>query len=321
MKRAVLTSVAALMSMSTAFAQSNPNPSAATTANPPANTEPAINQPNKNPASFRQQITSDLQKAGFSNIKVAPEAYVVQANDKSGHPVTMFLSPGEMTVFAEADQTGQAGEANARGPFVHVPAREELSSKVVGLDVYNGANQKIGKIENIAFDQNKLKAYIVGVGGFMGLGEHDVAVSPSAMTVNYDANDKKWHVTTTVTAEQLKAAPDALRLSEQPIQSGQFTSIQSTGDLSSKIVGVSVYNNANQNIGTIKDVAFNASGIKAYIIGVGGVLSLGERYVAVNPSAIALSYNASERTWHAAMQASNDELKAAPQYKYTSNPY
>jgi hypothetical protein len=84
---------------------------------------------------------------------------------------------------------------------------------------------------------------------------------------------------------------------------------------------VNVYNSTKQNIGKIKDVAFNASGVRAYVIGVGGFLSVGERYVAVRPSAIDLSYNASDRTWHAEMDANADQLKTAPQYKYSNNSY
>jgi sporulation protein YlmC with PRC-barrel domain len=319
MKRAVLTSVAVLMNVSSAaFAQTNPS-SASPAPIPPANTMAA--GPQVNNTNIQQQLTADLKQAGFTNIKVMPDSFLVQATDKSGHPVTIFISRDSVTVFSDADSNGPNDQGSARGMFTSVPAKDELSSQVVGLDVYNGANQKIGKIENVAFDQNSLKAYIVGVGGFMGMGEHDVAVSPSAITVSYNPSDIRWHATTDITADQLKAAPDAMRINQQPSASGTFTSIQPTDDLSSKIIGVNVYNSTRQNIGKIKDVAFNASGVKAYVIGVGGFLSLGERYVAVRPSAIDLNYNASDRTWHAEMDANADQLKAAPQYKYSGNFY
>ncbi len=53
-----------------------------------------------------------------------------------------------------------------------------------------------------------LKAYIVGVGGFLGIGDHDVAVRPSALKLTWDANAKKWRATMNAIAEQLKAAPE-----------------------------------------------------------------------------------------------------------------
>jgi hypothetical protein len=43
-----------------------------------------------------------------------------------------------------------------------VPAKEDLSWKVVGLDVYNNADQDIGKIKDIAFNARGVNDYIVG---------------------------------------------------------------------------------------------------------------------------------------------------------------
>lgn len=51
---------------------------------------------------------------------------------------------------------------------------------------------------------------------------------------------------------------------------------------------------------------------------VGGVLGVGYHYVAVRPSAINLTYNNSDKKWHAEMNAV-DQLKSAPEYKYHSN--
>lgn len=52
------------------------------------------------------------------------------------------------------------------------------ASKMVGLAVYNDANEKLGDISEILVDNNgKINAVIVGVGGFLGVGQHDIAVS------------------------------------------------------------------------------------------------------------------------------------------------
>ena len=101
--------------------------------------------------------------------------------------------------------------------------------------------------------------------------------------------------------------------------SGMFANIPAEESLSSKVVGLNVYNNANQNIGKIKDIAFDASGVKAYIVAVGGFLSMGDHYVAVNPSAININFDANAKQWHAAMNMDADQLKSAPEYKYSSN--
>ena len=48
---------------------------------------------------------------------------------------------------------------------------------MVGLNVYNDENEKIGSIAELIVDRSgKLDAVVVGAGGFLGLGERDVAI-------------------------------------------------------------------------------------------------------------------------------------------------
>jgi sporulation protein YlmC with PRC-barrel domain len=52
------------------------------------------------------------------------------------------------------------------------------ASKLMGLDVYNDTNEKLGDINELILDKNgKVAAVVIGVGGFLGMGEHDIAVS------------------------------------------------------------------------------------------------------------------------------------------------
>ena len=97
-----------------------------------------------------------------------------------------------------------------------------------------------------------------------------------------------------------------------------FTTVPAKDDLTSSVIGLDIYNGANEDIGTIKDIAFGVAGVQAYIVGVGGFLGLGDHYVAVRPSAITLSYDDGAKKWHAAMDAGAAELKAAPEFKYPS---
>ena len=99
---------------------------------------------------------------------------------------------------------------------------------------------------------------------------------------------------------------------------GMFTSVPASDELSSKVVGLDVYNNDHQNIGTIKDVAYNGTSVSGYILGVGGFLGVGDHYVAVRPSAVKLGYDAKDSKWHATMDANAGQLKSAPEYKYPS---
>ena len=51
------------------------------------------------------------------------------------------------------------------------------TSKLVGLNVYNDSNEKVGSINDLLTDKSgDIKAVVIGVGGFLGVGEHLVAV-------------------------------------------------------------------------------------------------------------------------------------------------
>lgn len=56
------------------------------------------------------------------------------------------------------------------------------ASKLEGVDVYNDSNEQIGEINEVLVNrQGQVEAVVIGVGGFLGLGEHDVAVPFSAL--------------------------------------------------------------------------------------------------------------------------------------------
>ena len=48
---------------------------------------------------------------------------------------------------------------------------------MVGLNVYNDKNESVGSINDLLTDKSgNIKAVVIGVGGFLGVGEHLVAV-------------------------------------------------------------------------------------------------------------------------------------------------
>lgn len=57
------------------------------------------------------------------------------------------------------------------------------ASKLVGVNVYNNANEKLGDIQELIIDKSgNVQNVIIGVGGFLGMGEHNVAVSFDKLT-------------------------------------------------------------------------------------------------------------------------------------------
>jgi len=113
----------------------------------------------------------------------------------------------------------------------------------------------------------------------------------------------------------------------------------------SKVAGLNVYNEKNESIGAINDLLMDKSGnIKAVVLGVGGFLGMGEHLVAVPfdkikfvdqpvPSTTTSTNKSSSTTgssstsassknpWypdHAVFDATKDELKAMPEFRYST---
>ena len=83
------------------------------------------------------------------------------------------------------------------------------ASKLVGVDIYNEQNDKIGDVNDVIIDSSgKVDGVVVSVGGFLGMGEHYVAVSPASVSIAYDSKNNKWRATMNTTKEALKAAPE-----------------------------------------------------------------------------------------------------------------
>jgi hypothetical protein len=83
-----------------------------------------------------------------------------------------------------------------------------LASKFKGTDVIGADEKKIGDVSDILFDKDKkVLAYIVGVGGFLGIGAKDVALDPASFqsVPGKDASDFKLRLS--MTKDELKAAP------------------------------------------------------------------------------------------------------------------
>ena len=89
---------------------------------------------------------------------------------------------------ATAPGTTTTSGAPSSGSFVTDQGTGEFrASKFVGLDVYGSDNEKIGDISEILIDgQGNARAVVIGVGGFLGIGQKSVAVPWSALTWSND---------------------------------------------------------------------------------------------------------------------------------------
>jgi len=139
---------------------------------------------------------------------------------------------------------------------------EWRASKLVGVNVYNDANEKIGDINDVILDRSgKVENVVLGVGGFLGMGEHYVAV-----------------------------AYDSLKWSNEPPRSSTASAAPSTNDRPAT--------SADRNARTAAD---------------GNARTTGAATTTTGEDRKANGY------WypdHAVYNATKDQLKAMPQFKY-----
>ena len=124
-------------------------------------------------------------------------------------------SPPAAPPAATAPSTTPAPSASTTAPksgaahFVQKQGSDQwLFSKFKGTDVIGTDDKKIGDVSDVLFDKDKkILAYVVGVGGFLGIGSKDVAIDPASfqMVPGKDQNDFKLRLA--MTKDELKAAP------------------------------------------------------------------------------------------------------------------
>jgi len=100
------------------------------------------------------------------------------------------------------------------------------ASKIEGLNVYNNANEKIGDISELLVDQTgKVEAVVIGVGGFLGMGEHDVAVPFDQIKF---VNEPRAAATAANTTTTGTAGTTAGTTSSAPVTTGSTTTTTTT---------------------------------------------------------------------------------------------
>ncbi len=119
---------------------------------------------------------------------------------------TPVLAQSTTTTTTPAPAVATTGAAPAEAKYSTVSKDEMFSSKLKGLNITNQANETVGEITDLAIKNNQIDAMILSVGGFLGVGERYVAVSPASVKVSL--KDNKWVATMNTTKDALKAAPE-----------------------------------------------------------------------------------------------------------------
>jgi sporulation protein YlmC with PRC-barrel domain len=123
----------------------------------------------------------------------------------------------ETTAPAPAPAAPATEAAPAEAPIAR--ADGHLATNLIGENVYNGTGddaETIGDVNDLVLSpEGQIEAIVIGVGGFLGIGEKDVAVDYS--TIEWAERDGDRWIVISATAEQLKELPAFDRAPYQPV--------------------------------------------------------------------------------------------------------
>lgn len=153
----------------------------------------------------------------------APTTEVAPADPAAAPPAAEPVTP-TAPVEAAPVESGALEETDVNEPWDmsagYIAAdTDNLGSRLIGQPVYSSSGddaEEIGSISDLVFDESgQITAVVIGVGGFLGIGEKAVAVDFGALEFTLAAdNTERWVVPTT--AEALTAAPDFVWAEDEP---------------------------------------------------------------------------------------------------------
>lgn len=178
------------------------------------------------------------QDAG-TGATTTPPAATSGADTMTPAPASPDASSGSMGTTAQAPAA-----SSASGTYLTEQAENHISvNDFMGQAIYTSDNQSIGEINDLLVEDNGgVVAAVVGVGGFLGIGEKNVAIPFDKITITRETAtgdaaeaaadgetqaevvaEAEVRLTTTETAESLRNAPEFRTLDDQAADTGNST--------------------------------------------------------------------------------------------------
>jgi hypothetical protein len=167
-------------------------------------------------------INRSFAAAAVAALLVTP---AVAQTSNTTNPANTNNAPAA-TAPAPAATTGATGAVG----FTDMQKQTQwLGSDLIGATVVNNANENIGEINDLLVDDNGMvQAAIIGVGGFLGIGEKDVAVSFKQLKVTRQSDGDLDKVMANFNKDQLKQAPEFKTVADQRSNQNRATTGSTT---------------------------------------------------------------------------------------------
>ena len=144
----------------------------------------------------------------------------MKAPDQSSEAPAL-ITPDRSMEASKPSLTERSAQSSAQ--FLNEQATDDmLASNIIGKSAVNTQNEAIGDVNDLVTDRSgKILAALIGVGGFLGIGEKDVAVRFEDLKLTRD-EDNNAKVVLNVSKETLASAPDYKTLDERPVVEGSM---------------------------------------------------------------------------------------------------
>ncbi|WP_299031402.1 PRC-barrel domain-containing protein [uncultured Sulfitobacter sp.] len=189
----------------------------------------------------------------------------------------------------------------------------------------------IGEINEIVLTRDgDVQSVIVGVGGFVGIGEKDVAINMDQLQfVSEEGETDDFFLVVKASAVGVKEAPeyksnttnaametDTAMTAAPMMKRDGYENVTNEDFNSEDLTGARVYSATDEDIGEISELIMNTEGkIDAAIIDVGGFLGLGEKPVSVSMDKLDILRSTDDKMLRVHINATQEELEAQPEYE------
>ena len=277
--------------------------------------------------------------------------------------IATLLTAGALAQDTTAPATPAPADATTTNAAVEAPTsilatgytvadKDNLATEIIGKQVYSSEAadaEHIGDVNNLVVGENgEIAAVVIGVGGFLGIGEKNVAVKYSELQwVVADDNTERFVLPTS--KEALEAAPDFKAEDQTPppaaapadnnamapadtnaapadnavvapagdaVDPSAFTDVQLTAD---DLEGTTAYGPNNERLGTVVDVVLADDGktVDAVVIDLGGFLGIGTKPVAVAFENLKFQQDQNNNRY-VKLNVTKEQLDAAPPFDANS---
>ena len=260
---------------------------------------------------------------------------LAQNADTTTGATTGFLSARSMNQMLASDLMGH--DVYARRTAVDMSATTSDTGAAMATMTATDLDgmDNVGQINDLVLSSDgTVVAIIIGVGGFLGVGEQDVAVTMNEVSFAADADKPKdMYIMVNTTGEMLKTSPQFDRVGMAntdvtaavasdramlvaPMMNRDGYNIVKVSDVSiDMLIGKTVYGLDDSNVGEVDDVTVDADGaVQKVIIDFGGFIGMGTTQVALGFDELTILTNADNTDIRVYVDATTDQIKAMPVY-------